>query len=211
MKNRLAVLFVSLLVLISTVSLQPALAQYNSSTNPAAIGSPVRSMVELGSVYTNIYDITITVLESIRGKEAFDRLIAAGQGNKAPAEGFEYILARIKFEFKGRAVSDTLSFDLGKAPLQWVALTGKDLTEYDRVSVTLPNPPLVGIVKPGTSVEGWVAFAVDRKDPKPVMVFDPDTGGATGRGRTLFFKLYKTPASTGVSPAGNTVSRPKTK
>jgi hypothetical protein len=46
------------------------------------------------------------------------------------------------------------------------------------------------MIKPGSSAEGWVAFAVDRKDSKPVMVFDPDTGGATGRGRTLFFKLY---------------------
>ena len=180
-----------LLVLTAAASLQPAVAQDNSSTNPAAIGSPVRSMVELGSVYTNIYDITITVLETVRGQEALDRLKAADTDNKTPAEGFEYVLAGIKFEFKGRAVSDKLPFDLGNAPLQWVALTGKDLTEYDRVSLTTPKPALAGMVKPGQSVEGWIAFAVDRNDSKPVMVFDPDTGGATGRGRTLFFKLYK--------------------
>ena len=190
MKNRFAVLIIAPLVLMAAASLQPAIAQDNSSTNPAAISSPVRSMIELGSVYTNIYDITITVLEAVRGKEALDRLKAASPDNKAPAEGFEYVLARVKFEFKGRAVSDKLPFDLGNAPLQWVALTGKDLTEYDRVSPTLPKPALVGVVNPGSSVEGWVAFAVDRKDLKPVMVFDPDTGGATGRGRTLFFKLY---------------------
>jgi hypothetical protein len=191
MKNKFAVFIVTLLVLMAAASLQPAIAQYNSSTNPAAVGSPVRSMVELGSVYTNIYDIAITVLETVRGKDAMDRLKAASPDNKMPAEGFEYILARIKFDFKGRAVSDKLSFDLGNAPLQWIALTGKDLTEYDRVSITLPKPALTGMVKPGQSVEGWVAFAVDRKDSKPVMVFDPDTGGATGRGRTLFFKLYQ--------------------
>jgi hypothetical protein len=190
MKSKFAVLSIALLVVMAVASLQPAIAQDNSSTNPAAIGSPVRSMVELGSVYTNIYDITITVLEAVRGKEALDRLKAASADNKAPAAGFEYVLTRIKFEIKGRAVSDKLSFDLGKAPLMWVALTGKDLTEYDRVSPTVPNPALVGMVKPGTSSEGWVAFAVDQKDAKPVMVFDPDTGGATGRGRTLFFKLY---------------------
>jgi hypothetical protein len=190
MKNKFAVFIVALLLSIAAASLQPGIAQDNSSTIPAAIGSPVRSMVELGSVYTNIYDITITVLETVRGKEAMDRLKAAGPDNKAPAEGFEYILARIKFEFKGRAVSDRIPFDLGNAPLQWVALTGKELTEYNRVSVTVPKPALTGMVKPGQSVEGWVAFAVDQKDSKPVMVFDPDTGGATGRGRTLFFKLY---------------------
>jgi len=190
MKNRFAVLIVALLVSMAAASLQPAVAQDNSSTNPAAVGSPVRSMVELGSVYSNIYDITITVLETVRGSEAMDRLKAASPDNKMPPEGFEFVLARIKFEHKGRAITDKLPFDLGNAPLQWVALTGKDLTEYDRVSVTVPKPALAGMVKPGLSVEGWVAFAVDRKDTKPVMVFDPDTGGATGRGRTLFFKLY---------------------
>jgi hypothetical protein len=190
MKNNFVVLIVAVLVGISAASLQPALGQDNSSTNPAAIGAPVRSMIELGSVYTNIYDITITVLETFRGKEAMDRLKAASAENKAPAEGFEYVLARIKFEFKGRAISDRLPFDLGNAPLQWIALTGKDLTEYDRVSITLPKPALVGMVQPGKSIDGWVAFAVDRKDAKPLMVFDPDTGGATGRGRTVFFKLY---------------------
>jgi hypothetical protein len=190
MKNKFAVFVIALLVSLVAVSLQPAIAQDNSSTNPAAIGSPVRSMIELGSVYTNIYDITITILETVRGKDAMDRLKAANPDNKMPAEGFEYVLVRIKFEHKGRTVSDKLSFDLGNAPLQWVALTGKDLTEYDRVSPTLPKPALVGMVKPGQSVDGWVAFAVDKKDSKPVIVFDPDTGGATGRGRTLFFKLY---------------------
>jgi hypothetical protein len=190
MKNKIEVPFVILLLLMAATSLLPAMAQENSSTIPAAIGSPVRSMVELGSVYTNIYDTTITVLEVVRGKEALDRLKVANPDNKAPADGFEYILARIKFELKGRAVSDKLPFDLGNAPLQWIALTGKDLTEYDRVSPTVPKPALSGIVKPGQAVEGWVGFAVDKKDSQPLMVFDPDTGGATGRGRTLFFKLY---------------------
>jgi len=175
---------------MTAASLQPAIAQDNSPTNPAAVGSPVRSMIELGSVYTNIYDITITVLETVRGKAAMDRLKTASPDVKAPAEGFEYVLARVKFDFKGRYVSDNLPFDLGDEPLQWVALTGTDLTEYDRVSVSVPKPALVGRIKPGNSMEGWVVFSVKQKDSKPVMVFDPDTGGATGRGRTLFFKLY---------------------
>jgi hypothetical protein len=147
-------------------------------------------MIELGSVYSNIYDITITVLETIRGEEAMDRLKTASPENSAPPKGFEYILARVKFEIKGRAVTDTLTFDLGNAPLQWVSLAS-DLTEYPQISVTVPEPALEGRVKSGDSMEGWVAFSVDRKDRKPVMVFDPDSGGATGRGRTLFFKLYQ--------------------
>jgi hypothetical protein len=190
MKNKLMVVISVFFVLAFAMSFRPALAQYNSSTNPASIGAPVRSMIELGSVYSNIYDITITVLETIRGKEAMNRLKTASPENSAPSKGFEYILVRVKFEMKGRAVTDTLTFDLGNAPLQWVCLAS-DLTEYPQVSVSVPKPPLIGTIKAGDSMEGWVAFAVDREDSKPVMVFDPDSGGATGRGRTLFFKLYQ--------------------
>ena len=190
MKNKLASLVLVLLVAVAAASLQPAIAQDNTPTNPAAKGTPVRSMIELGSVYTNIYDITITVLDTVRGKEAVDRLKAANPDVKAPAAGSEYVLAKVKFELKGRYVSDTIPLDIGKDPLQWVSLSGTDLTENDRVSVAVPKPALEGRVKPGESIEGWVAFSVKQNDSKPIMVFDPDTGGATGRGRTLFFKLY---------------------
>lgn len=189
MRNKIAALTFILLVLTVATSLHPVFAQDNSSTNQAAIGSRVRSMVELGSVYSNIYDIAITVLETVRGEKAMESLKDASPDNGAPAEGFEYILARVKFEIKGRAVSDNIPFTIGSDPLQWIALAS-DLTEYTGVTVTVPKPALAGTVKPGDSMEGWVAFAVDRNDSKPVMVFDPDTGGATGRGRTLFFKLY---------------------
>jgi hypothetical protein len=189
MRNKIAIFTLILFASAFAASLRPALAQDNSSTNPASIGAPVRSMIELGSVYSNIYDITITVLETVRGKEATDRLKTSSPNNGKPPKGFEYILARVKFEIKGRAVTDTLTFDLGNAPLQWVALSS-DLIEYPQVSVTVPKPALVGRIKSGDSMEGWVAFAVDRNDGKPVMVFDPDSGGATGRGMTLFFKLY---------------------
>jgi hypothetical protein len=188
MKNTFTIILVVLLV-CTAASLHPAVAQDNSPTDPAAVNARVRSMIELGSVYTNIYDIAITVLQTVRGKDAMDRLKAANSGNPAPPEGFEYVLARVKFELKGRYVSDNLPFTLGNEPLQWVALSS-DLTEYPRVSATVPTPALAGVVKPGESLEGWVAFAVERKDSKPIMVFDPDAGGATGRGRTLFFKLY---------------------
>ena len=190
MKIKLAALPVVLLVLICVVSLFPAWSQESSPANPAAIGTPVKSMIELGSVSANIYDITITNLEVIRGQEALARIKAASASNPAPAAGQEYILARVKFELKGRYVSDTISMDIGKNPLEWVALRS-DLTEFPKPAITAPAPELTGRVEPGKSIEGWTAFAVDINDARPIMVFDPDTGGGTGRGMTLFFKLYK--------------------
>ena len=190
MKNRMVLPMLVLLVLIAALSPSPVVAQENSSAHPAPVNTRVRSMIELGSVYTNIYDIAITVLETVRGPEAMARLKAANPDLKPPQAGFEYALARVKFEFKGRNISDNIPFDLGSDPMQWVALAS-DLTEYPKVAVQAPKPALSGRIKPGDSLEGWVAFAVSAKDSKPVMVFDPDTGGATGRGRTLFFKLYQ--------------------
>ena len=189
MKKKITAFTLVLFILTLALCFQPASAQYNSSTNPASVGQPVRSMVELGSVYTNIYDITITVTETIRGNKAMDILKKADRKTGKPPKGYEYILARVKFGIKGRAISDVLSFNVGDNPLQWVALAS-DLTEYPMISVTAPKPALAGTVKSGESLEGWVAFIVDKKDSKPVMVFDPDSGGATGRGRTLFFKLH---------------------
>jgi hypothetical protein len=190
MEKRISALFFIFGLLCFIVSPENVSAQFNSSKNAASIGSEVKSMVELGSVYSSIYDINITVLEVVRGKNAMKLLKKADSKNKKPAKGFEYLLARVKFGMKSRAVSDKLTFNLGKEPLQWVALAS-DLTEYSGISVKVPAPALAGNVKPGDSIEGWVAFAVDTKDSKPVMVFDPDVGGATGRGKTLFFKLFK--------------------
>lgn len=189
MEKKILTVILVIMCLGFTVSLKSAGADFNSSTNPAPVGEPVRSMVELGSVYSNIYDITVTVLETVRGAKAMDLLKKADPGNKMPPEGFEYVLARVRFEMRARAVSDRQTFDLGDDPLQWVALSS-DLMEYKQISVTPPDPKLIGRVHPGDSMEGWVAFAVDRKDKKPLMIFDPDSGGATGRGRTLFFNLY---------------------
>ena len=164
--------------------------QISSPTNPAAIGTTVKSMIELGSVSANIYDIAITNLEVIRGQEALSRLKSASASNPAPPAGMEYVLARVKFELKGRYTSDTMGMNIGDNPLQWVALRS-DLTEITKPALKVPSPEMVGRVEPGKSIEGWVAFAVDTSDARPIMVFDPDTGGGTGRGMTMFFKLYK--------------------
>jgi len=167
-----------------TLFLQTAIAQNNSLTNPAAVGVRVQSKIELGL----IYDIAITVLETVRGSEAMELLKAADAANKEPSEEYEYILARIKFEINRREGSNRRPFVLGNNPLQWVAISN-DLVEYPQVEVKVPEPELTGRVNPGEAVEGWVAYAVKKADRGPVMMFDPASGGSIGRGKTLFFKL----------------------
>ena len=182
--------FPTVIIFICACLLLPAWSQESTPTNPAAIGTPVKSMIELGSVSANIYDITITNLEVIRGQEALSRIKAASASNPAPPAGMEYVLARVRFELKGRYTSDTMGMNVGDNPLRWIALRS-DLTELVKPEVTAPAPALTGRVEPGNSIEGWVAFSVETNDARPIMVFDPDTGGGTGRGKTEFFRLYK--------------------
>lgn len=166
------------------------LAQGNSPTNPAAVGEPVVSVVEIGVVAASNYDVTITILEILRGEEVMNKLKTANPAIAPAKEGFEYLLARVRFELRGRAVSDKGVFDLAGSPFQWVA-NAADLRAYEGITVTPPEPALQGPVKVGETREGWVAFTVEKQENKPVLTFDPASGGATGRGNILFFKLYK--------------------
>ena len=129
-------------------------------------------------------------VNTVRGREAMQMLKAADPANKPPKDGFEYLLARIRFQLQGRAVSDIGVFVLGDSPFQWEAYSA-NFDQYDKVAVTPPDPVLKGPVKSGETREGWVAFAVPKSEKQPIMTFDPSSGGATGRGNILFFKLYK--------------------
>ncbi len=189
MKNSSIMVLVMLFGWTIAIGLPLAEAQADRPSNAADVGSPVRSMLELGSVFPSIYDITVTVLETVRGGKVAALLQEANASVLPPTDGFEYLLARVKFEMRGRSVRDRLTFDLGDSSLQWVAFSS-DITEYEGIAVDAPDPKLKGTVRPGQSLEGWVAFAVETKEKRPIMVFDPDSGGANGRGKPLFFNLY---------------------
>ncbi|MCC6202498.1 MAG: hypothetical protein IT494_05790 [Gammaproteobacteria bacterium] len=166
-----------------------ALAQPGKShKEPAPIGTAVVSIVEIGSVNSSNYDVTITVLESLRGAKALERLRTADAALAPAPAGHEYLLARVRFELRGRAVSDRGSFQVGTTPAEWLAHSAT-LVPYASINVSVPQPPLQGMVRAGTTLEGWLAFAVETKEPHPVLIFDPSGGGGMGRGNLLFFSL----------------------
>ena len=157
-------------------------AQGNAYNHPAEKGEQVKSVIQVGAMNTSNYDVVIAVLETLRGKKAMQRI-------KTPQAGFEYLLAHVSFELLGRAPSDRGAFTLGSSPFQWLA-NSSDFSQYETPSVAPPVPVLQGSVRAGETAEGWLVFAVEQKESKPVMTFDPASGGATGRGNILFFKLY---------------------
>ncbi|MGD9159152.1 MAG: hypothetical protein PVG39_12145 [Desulfobacteraceae bacterium] len=112
MLKRITVITIIFFAALFTVSHAQETVEFNSSSNPASIGEPVPSMIELGSVNSSIYDTSITVLEVIRGKEAMTLLKKANSKNKKFPKGDEYVLVKVKFDLNGRAVTDTMSLAL---------------------------------------------------------------------------------------------------
>jgi hypothetical protein len=151
-----------------------------ASISAAAMGSPVSAIVELEDMYRapETYDVRITVLEILRGEPSMDLVIEANASNAPAQNGFEYALARIKFEYAARGAPGNKTWEL--AGKQFSAFSG-DGKPYESPSIVLPEPSLDGKLRSGDTRQGWIAFAVAKDDKKPVMTFSP--GG-------IWFRLY---------------------
>jgi len=170
-----------------------------AQTRPTAIdahplGAPVAMILEFGDQYLGgdeLYDTKVTVLEIARGEKAWNIVRQASASNPAPKAGFEYLLARVRFEFSARTSPSHYNYNLNETQFAATSASGE---EFDAPSlVEPPTPRLNGTVKPGESVEGWVAFLVPRNVSKPLMVFREDVGTVSHRGTGTWFQLYARP------------------
>jgi hypothetical protein len=146
-------------------------------------------VIECGQGYTSheLYDMKIALLEVLRGEEAWTRIREASLSNK-PAQpgGFEYILARVKFEYYARGTPGLCVHQL--SPQQFSACSSEG-DDYRLADVALPKPELRKDMKSGETVEGWVAFIVSRQDKAPLMTYSADIGGAIQHGGAKWFVL----------------------
>lgn len=179
--------FASLTFLIFTA--KTAVCQ--SHDTAIAVGKSVTTQINCSERAGGIevYDGTITLLEIVRGPKAWERLKDADGSNPEPGAGYEYMLARISFKMKARGAPGDKTFDLGR-PLQFTAFS-ENFEEYGTPKVIVPKPELRGRVPADQLAEGWIAFAVKQEDRRPLMMFDPSSGGAWSRGKISFFRLYQ--------------------
>ncbi len=108
----------------------------------------------------------VEVLEVVRGEEAWSMLQTANQFNEPPADGMQYILARIKVT---STYQDTESHTIGSSDF---GLTGDRLILYDSASVVVPEPELNAELFAGGEAEGWVAFAAGQDETQLMLVVD---------------------------------------
>jgi hypothetical protein len=142
------------------------------------------------------YQVRITLLEIIRGDAAWQRVQNAAQSNpigpigrqvivhnNAPNVGFEYLLARVRFEYLAGPTPDSTCRVAGS----WftaVSASGKD---YGDPSLYVnPQPLIDSTLYPGASNEGWTTLMVAKDDLKPLLALARNYDGTGG----IWFALY---------------------
>ena len=181
-------LVVCLIFIIALPVLAPAQTPGSAPSSAAPAGVTLTDIVECGEGYTShdLYDMKIALLEVIRGEEAWKRIREASVANKPAESGSEFVLARIRFEYRARELPGLCVHLL--LPDQFMAYSA-DGEDYRPASVVPPRPEMRKELKSGESFEGWLAFMVAQQDKAPLMSYSAGTGGAVQHGGNKWFIL----------------------
>jgi hypothetical protein len=173
-----------------------AIAQGSLVSRAQPVGIPLATIITFGNQYEGgdeLYDAKIPVVEVVRGSKAWYALKQASASNQPPRRGFEYLLARIRFEYSARTKPGERVYSLN--PNQFTAITDEGANYPAPTLAAELKPELDGTLQSGDSIEGWVAFEVPRGDRSPLMMFQADTGSVFNQGGGSFFRLYRRAAA----------------
>jgi hypothetical protein len=151
-----------------------------SSRDAASIGTTVPTMVELSDMYISpeTYDLKVTVAEIMRGEKSGEYLKMMGSSKERLPADSEYVLARVRFEYKARGAPGDKPWELSAVQFSAFSEDGKP---YENPSIVGPQAGAKPSLRSGDTLECRLAFAIAKSDKKPVMTFTP--GGA-------WFHLY---------------------
>jgi len=165
-----------------------------SHNRPAPVGMTLKTTIERGEAYSapEIYNVEITLLEIVRGHEAWERVKDQSPANKPPKTGFEYVLARIRFYYfrRGRG-SGGETYQLLKG--QFAAVSSNGEAEYEIPSILSQlQPQLIDYTfSPGEFRDGWILFQVPKDEKKPLLTYKRQhAGGVHGVWGPTWFQLY---------------------
>ncbi len=160
----------------------------SSPGKPALKGTTISGIVECGEGYTSheLYDMKITLMEVVRGEEAWKRIKEASETNKPADPGFEYVLARIRFGYYARGNPGLCIHPLSPDQFTAYSSNGED---YRNPTVAIPKPELRQSLKSGDIFEGWIVFQIPKEDKAPLLSYSVDSGGAVDHGGSKWFLL----------------------
>ena len=177
-------------IFILTASSPLVLAQTpgSSPSSPVPVGLTLDAIIECGEGYTSheLYDAGITILEIIRGEEAWKRLLETDGSNSPADDGLEYILARVRFEYRARGLPGTCIHPLRPEHFTAYSSAGEG---YGKVDAVTPKPELRKRLESGETFEGWLVFEVAEQDKAPLVYYSIDEGGGTQHGGGKWFVL----------------------
>ncbi len=164
-------------------------ASGTSPSTAAAVGEVVSGIIECGEGYTSheLYDAKITLLEIVRAENAWQEIRIQNGANQPAATGYDYVLARLKFEYQARGRPGDCVHVVKRSHFTALSRNG---VSYPNPELTVPQPELSGQLKSGESITGWIVFQIASEDVTPLMTFSVDDAGAVQHGGKLWFELY---------------------
>lgn len=154
-------------------------------SNPVGIGTPLTTNIDMigraGDAYNN-YEVRVTLWSVVRGDVAWKNIVAENQFNDPPKPGYEYIMAKVRFEYLVGPSPNT-TCRISTSLFTAVSSDGKD---YDNVPVVEPEPSIDATLYPGAYQQGWMVFLVSEDDVYSLLTIGRDYDGTGG----IWFKLY---------------------
>lgn len=186
--QKFAAIFIAAMI---TLAVANAIAATSFTDQAQPLGRTLSTIIIFGDQYDGgdeLYDAKITVVQVVRGEKAWEMLKAISTSNPPPKAGFEYLLARVRFEFSARTSPSHYNYTIDET--QFTAMSA-DGAAYAAASIAEePMPDLQGTLKPGDLLEGWITLIVPRADRRPLMLFRANVGSVIHEGSGSLFKLY---------------------
>ena len=151
----------------------------SSFNSPATVGTKVSTRIERGDRYSapEVYNLDITVLQSVRGEEAKARLKNDSAIEEKQTHDGDYILAQIRIGIrsKGRGFGQPLQPYVIEKEFFSLASDKGQMIDQATVLTSLFDEQLIGMsLMPGKTCEGWISFQVPAVEPNPLIVFQRD-------------------------------------
>lgn len=145
-----------------------------SRSNPAPLKTKLDFKIE--TLFDN-YQGEISIIETVRGDEAWKLIQAANKFNSAPKDGKEYLLAKATVKITANKNKDS-KVDLSSANFKLVSTSGKD---YDMsISPVPPDPSIRTSLYVNAENTGWIVFEVDKTDTLPLITYARTYDGTGG-------------------------------
>lgn len=146
--------------------------QPGSRSNPFSFGEP-GTFVKDGDK-----EVTVAVVEVLRGQDAYDRVMRANSYNDDPPEGFEYVLVKLSVNYvQGPSPDDMLeiSYNVWGNDYEMGCVSNNQIvTEETWVSGL--DPEFDFKLFPGAQAEGYLALFCESGDENSHLFFGVDDG-----------------------------------